>query len=43
MLITTFIVFNLFYLSTKSLISGTKCVFKHQDFQIIDLKLSKYE
>ena len=27
----------------KSLTVGTKCVFKHQDLQRIDLKLNKYE
>ena len=35
----TIVVFNLFYLSIKSLISGTKCVFIHQDLQRVHLKL----
>ena len=43
LLITTIVVFNLFYLPIKSLILGTKCVFKHQDLQRICLKLNKYE
>ena len=43
LLITTYLVFHLFYLSMKSLILGTKCVFKNQDLQRIDHKLKKYE
>ena len=31
LLITTIVGLNLFYESIKSLILGTKCVFKHQD------------
>ena len=41
--ITTIVVFNLFYLSIKSLILGAKCALKHQDLQRIDLKSNKYE
>ena len=37
------VVFNLFYLSTKLLVSGMKCVSKHQNLQIFVLKLNKYE
>ena len=40
LLIMTIVVF---YLPIKSLILGTKCVFKHQDLQRICLKLNKYE
>ena len=42
LLITTIVVFNLFYLSTKSLLLGMKCVSKHQDSQIFGLQLNKY-
>ena len=41
LLITSIVVFNLFYLLVKSLILGTKCVFKYQDLQGMDLKLNK--
>ena len=41
LLITTIVIFNLFYLSIKSLILGKKCVFKHQDLQMFGLKLKK--
>ena len=37
LLITIIVVLSLFYLPIKSLILGTKCVFKHQDLQKIDL------
>ena len=40
LLITTNVVFNLFYLLTKSPILGTKCVFKHQNLESIYLKLN---
>ena len=43
LLIMTIVVFNLFYFLIKSLMLGTKCVLKHQDLQLIDLKLNKYE
>ena len=35
LLITTIVVFNLFFLLVKSLILVTKCVFKQRDFQRI--------
>ena len=41
-LITTSIVFNLFYSLNKSPILETKCVFKHKDLQKIDLKVNTY-
>ena len=41
LLITTMVVFDLFYKSTKSPLSGMKCVSKHQDLQIFVLKLNK--
>ena len=41
--VTTIFVFNLFYLSTNSLLLGVKYVSKHQDLQIFALKLNKYE
>ena len=31
-----------FYSVLLALISGTKCVFKHQDLQMFSLKLNKY-
>ena len=43
LLIATIVVFNLFYLSIKSLILGTKCVLQHQDLQMFGLNLNKYE
>ena len=43
LLITTIVVFDLFYSSIKSLLLGTKCVFKHQDLQKFGFKLNKYE
>ena len=36
-LMATIVVFNPFYLPIKSLLLGTKCVFKHQDLQMFDL------
>ena len=42
-MITTIVVFNPFYYSTKSLILGRKFVSKHQDLQIFVLKLNKYQ
>ena len=39
----TIVIFNLFYEVIKSLIFGTKCVFKHQDLQMCDLKLNKHD
>ena len=38
LLITTIVVFNLFYSSIKSLLLRTKCVFKHKDLQMIGFK-----
>ena len=32
-----------FYLLTKSLLLGMKCVYKHQDLQKFVLRLNKYE
>ena len=43
LLITTIVVFNMFYYSIKSLLLGKKSVLRHQDLQRIDLKLNKYE
>ena len=43
LLITTIVVFNLFYWSTKSLLLGMKCLSKRQDLQIFVLKLKNYE
>ena len=43
MLITTIVVLNLFYYSTKWLLLGMKWVSKHQDLQMCVLKLNKYE
>ena len=40
-LLITFVVFNLFYWSTKSLFLGIECVSKHQDLQIFMLKCSE--
>ena len=42
LLIRTIVVFYLFTLLFKSLIVGTKCVFKHEDLQRIDLNLNRY-
>ena len=42
LLITTNVAFKFFYLLIKSLILGTKCVFKHQDLQRLTLILNKY-
>ena len=43
LIITTIVVSNLFYLPTESLILTIKWLFKHQDFQNVDLKINKYE
>ena len=43
LLITSIVVFNQFYWSTKSLLLGMKCVSKHQDLRAFVLKLNKYE
>ena len=40
---TTFVVFNLFYYSTKSLLLEMKCVSEHQELRIFVLNLNKYE
>ena len=36
-----YIRFNPFYYPIKSQLLGTKCVFKHQDLQMFDLKINK--
>ena len=43
LLVTTIVVFNLFYQSIKSLFWEIKCVVKQQNWQIRVLKLNKYE
>ena len=40
-MITTIVVFALFYLSIKPLLLGKKGLFKHQDLQMFDLILNK--
>ena len=38
---TTIVVFNLFYHQVKSELLRTKCMFKHQELQMIGLKVNK--
>ena len=39
----TVVILNPFYLAVLFAVLGKKCVFKHQDLQMLGLKLNKYE